>query len=332
MTAGNNDPDDPFAYLYRQEGGEADADGDAAQGRTAAQPGVPRTSYNQVQRVGERRQAPQQQGGGYGYPPQQPQYGQQPPYGQPQHGQQHSYGQQPQAAEAMRQQGGDWDGGRRGQGGGGPQGRGPNSKGLLIGAVAVVAAVAIGIGVAIAGGDNSNDTAAGTGSSPTGADSNLGGSTHDSASPSTSTTAGELPGTMDAATLTLSGGASVADDVKGAKAAGGKYVTGMQTVGATASWTFNAPEKGAYTLYVTYSVPGSDSNSTITVNGEKQSRPLSMKNYAHAPAGDWEKGWTNTYGYINLKQGQNTVAISCEAGNTCDFYLDQFSLKRGQVG
>ena len=45
--------DDPFAYLYRQEGGAADS------GAAAQQPGVPRRSYNQVRAVGE-RQYPQQ--------------------------------------------------------------------------------------------------------------------------------------------------------------------------------------------------------------------------------------------------------------------------------
>lgn len=304
MTAGNND--DPFAYLYRPEGGEADADGDAAPGRTTAQPGVPRTSYNQVQRVGERRQAvPPQQPGGYGRPPQQP-------YGRRQ-------GPQPPATQAMPQTGGGH--------GGGPQG-GPNSRGLLIGAVAVVAAVAIGIGVAIANGDSGTHTAGGGASTTPTA---TGGGSGQSAAPRASATGDALPGVTDASTLTLSGGATVASDISGAQAAGGRYVTGMSTVGASASWTFDVPSGGRYTLFVTYSVPGSDSDSTLTVNGENQSRPLRMKNYAGAPSGNWKKGWTRTYGYISLKGGRNTVAVSCQSGNTCDFYLDQVWLKQGQV-
>ena len=53
MTAENNGTgpapggdEDPFAYLYRQEG---------STGATAQQPGVPRRSYNQVRAVGERQ-------------------------------------------------------------------------------------------------------------------------------------------------------------------------------------------------------------------------------------------------------------------------------------
>ncbi|MCI0383666.1 carbohydrate-binding protein, partial [Streptomyces sp. CNQ085] len=76
MTAGNNgsgtpENDDPFAYLYRSEGGTG---GDA--GAAAPQPGVPRTSYNHVRAVGERRYGGQQ-GQQQGPPPHQPQ---QPPH------------------------------------------------------------------------------------------------------------------------------------------------------------------------------------------------------------------------------------------------------------
>ena len=105
MTAGNNgaskpEDDDPFGYLY--------ADGQAAgaqppgqggygyPGPAAQQPGVPRTSYNQVRTVGERQygQVPPQQA--YGQQSAQDPYGQQSaqqPYGQQGYGQQ-SYGQQ----------------------------------------------------------------------------------------------------------------------------------------------------------------------------------------------------------------------------------------------
>jgi len=66
MTAGNDgtpENDDPFAYLYRSEGGEQ-------QEPEALQPGTPRTSHHQVTRVGERRPPQQPATGGYGYPPQ----------------------------------------------------------------------------------------------------------------------------------------------------------------------------------------------------------------------------------------------------------------------
>ncbi|MFE0627179.1 carbohydrate-binding protein [Streptomyces sp. NPDC058864] len=327
MTAGNNgapEPgsDDPFAYLYRQDGEEP---GQAA----AAQPGVPRTSYNQVQRVGERRPQQPQQQPGYGYPQQQPGYGQQPPaYGQ----QPPAYGQpQPQHAQATQQmpQG---PGGPAGPAGGpgrraaSPRPGGPNSKSLLIGAVAVVAAVAIGIGVAMAGGDDDTPSA---GSTPTATASSDGGKDDTSGEPSAPASAA-MPGVVDAADLKLAGGATVTTGVSGGKGAGGKYVAGMESVGASATWNFSVPEDGAYTLFVEYTVPGADGNATITVNGEKQQRPMSLKNFAQAKAGDYEGGWTKTYSYIRLKQGENTVALSCEAGNQCNYYLDQVSVEQGE--
>lgn len=95
MTPGNNgastpEDDDPFGYLY--EDGQASgatpprSGGYGYPGPSAPhQPGVPRTSYNQVRTVGERQygQVPQQQ---YGQP--QAPHGQQPQqYGQQQYGQ-----------------------------------------------------------------------------------------------------------------------------------------------------------------------------------------------------------------------------------------------------
>src|SRR5882757_1264736 len=108
MTAGNDgtpENDDPFAYLYRSEGGEQ-------QEPEALQPGTPRTSHHQVTRVGERRPPQQPATGGYGYPPQsqpgqggygggqQQQYGAAPTqqYGAPQGAPQ--YGQQPPSYDA----------------------------------------------------------------------------------------------------------------------------------------------------------------------------------------------------------------------------------------
>ncbi|MEU6340044.1 carbohydrate-binding protein [Streptomyces sp. NPDC046977] len=319
MTAGNNgapEPgnDDPFGYLYRQDGEDA--------GQTSvAQPGVPRTSYNQVQRVGERRQ--QQQPPAYGYPqgqqqrPQQPGYGQQPP-------QQPGYGQQPQATQAMPQPAPAGPGG--GRRAAASRSTGPNSKGLLIGAVAVVAAVAIGIGVAMANGSGDDAQAGGT-PSPTAS----AGTGDDTPQPSASDAAGgELPGKTDVASLPLSGGAFITSDVPGANAADGKYVAGMDKVGATVTWKFTAPDDGAYTVFVDYSVPGADGNATITVNGSKQARPISLKNFANAKPGDYEHGWTNSFSYIALNKGENTVTLSCEAGNQCNFYLDRMWLEAGQ--
>ncbi|MEU6809015.1 carbohydrate-binding protein [Streptomyces sp. NPDC046831] len=310
MTPGNNgastpEDDDPFGYLY--------ADGQA----NGAQPpsggyGYP-NSVSRVRTVGQR------------------QYGQQSPtapHGQAQ--QQGAYG-QPGAHYAAP---GTSPGGPSGpratssQGGSGGRGRGPNTKGLLIGAVAVVAAVVVGIGVVMIGGNDDekpNDSAGGA--SPTAAQS-------DGPSPSASDSAAseeDLPA-IDAKALRLDGGAVTASNVKGARADGGVYVTNFNTPGASVTWNVNGiPEDGKYTLFVGYGVPGKDGTATLTVNGTAAGVPVKLKNWANAPAGDYEKGWTKTFNYIQLNKGTNIIKISCEPGNQCDANLDQLWLAKGWV-
>jgi hypothetical protein len=333
MTAGNNgastpEDDDPFGYLY--EDGQAAGAQQRRQGGygypgPVAQPGVPRTSYNQVRTVGERQygqqQVPQQQGQQYGQQqPQQAPYGQQPPYGQA------PPGQQPSAAPETSGQGGHATRQVPAQRGGG-RGRGPNTKGLLIGAVAVVAVVVIGITAALStGGDDkkSNDA------QPTGAPS-VGQSEQPSEAPSgeKDEQPADLP-EQDAATLQLTPPAAAASDVPGAKGAGGAYVSLSGGPGAAAGWKVDIPKGGDYTLFVTYGVPGKDAKTSLFVNDQDR-RSVNMKNFANAPAGAWDKGWTTTYAYIHLTKGSNSIKISCETGDQCDVNLDQLSLKAGQV-
>jgi hypothetical protein len=150
-----------------------------------------------------------------------------------------------------------------------------------------------------------------------------------SSSPSASSSAdpgAELP-KIDAKALLLGGGAATASDIDGAKAAGGVYVSGFNAVGASVTWNMSSLAKsGNYRLYVNYGVPGKDANATLTINGTAQSRPLNMQNFAHAAEGDYEKGWTNTWGDITLNKGTNTIKISCEQGNQCDVNFDQLYL------
>ncbi|GGR50373.1 carbohydrate-binding protein [Streptomyces roseolus] len=326
MAAGNDgankpEDDDPFGYLYAD--GQAPAGGRAPQGggygypRPApAQPGVPRTSYNQVRTVGE-RQYGQQPAQPYVPPQQQAPYGQQhqphPQYAAPET---YGNGQQPPRHTPPPQppRGG---------------GRGPNTKGLLIGAVAVVAVVVAGITAAIIGnqGDKKEQTAGGptTSSAPV----------PPSQDPTTSTEPTEEPTKaplpkQDAASLTLGGVASVGTEIKGAKGPGGSYVS-LNGVGGSASWTVDVPEAGDYTLKIIYSVPGKDADAMLTVNGNAPYK-VNMKNYALAPEGDWEKGWTNTYGYTTLDKGSNSLKISCEQGNACEAIIDQVYLVEGKVG
>ncbi|MFF8861614.1 carbohydrate-binding protein [Streptomyces sp. NPDC015139] len=298
MTPGDNgastpEDDDPFGYLY--------ADGQAR----GAQPpsggyGYP-NSVSRVRTVGERQYGqqstvPQQQGA----------------YGQP-----NAHYQAPETlpggATTSRQpalSGG--DGGRRG----------PNTKGLLIGAIAVVAAVVIGISVAMING-NADDDKSGNeaGSTPTHSQS------HEPSPTNTkSTPAGALP-KADAATdgsVQLAGGAARASDVKGAKADGGAYVAGLNTAGASITWTVKDIQKaGSYRLYVRYGIPGEDADATLSVNGKPNQQPLGMKNFIGSPKGDFEKGWQTTWAPVTLTKGPNTLTISCGQGNQCNALIDQ---------
>lgn len=311
MTPGNNgastpEDDDPFGYLY--------ADGQAR----GAQPpsggyGYP-NAVNRVRAVGERQygqqpaQAPQQPGqtAAYGQVPQQAGYGQS-----------NAHYQAPETlpggAPTTRQQ--------AYGGGGGGRSRGPNTKGLLIGAIAVVAAVVIGIGVAMLGGDD-DDTAGNTGGSSTGSTADQGREPSASAS-GTTAEEGKLP-KIDAKALRLEGGTTTASDVKGAKAAGGIYVTGFNQVGAKVTWNVSGIKKTrAYRLYVRYGIPGVDANAMLTVNGKTNTQPLGMKNFINSPKGDLEKGWQTTWAPVTLNKGTNVIEIACNEGNQCDANIDQ---------
>ena len=134
---------------------------------------------------------------------------------------------------------------------------------------------------------------------------------------------------QDAATLTLGGAATTGKDIPGAKAAGGAYVVLAQP-GDSATWTVDVPEAGAYTLSIDYGVPGTDAKTSLTVNDAAKPVSINMKNFAGAPAGDASKGWTNTFNFINLKKGSNTIKISCEQGDVCGVNLDQLKLKAGE--
>ncbi|MEU6476252.1 CBM35 domain-containing protein [Streptomyces sp. NPDC047017] len=317
MTPGDNGPstpedDDPFGYLYAD--GQANGAQPPSGGGGYGYPG----SVNRVRAVGQ-RQYGQAQTAAYGQVPQQaPTAPQQGAYGRPNA---HYAAPEtlPGGAQPPRQ---------AGQGAGGGGRRGPNTKGLLIGAVAVVAAVVIGIGVAMIGDkpDHKGGDKAG-GVTPTAPQSAR-------SSPSASSSVapdGRLP-KIDAKALLLGGGATTASSVKGAQADGGVYVTNFNNAGASVTWTVNGiPDAGKYSLYVGYGVPGKDGTATLTVNGTPSTTPVKLSNFAHGPAGDYQKGWTRTYNWIQLNKGTNTLKVSCEQGNQCDANLDQLWLVKGWV-
>lgn len=348
MTAGqdgtpeNPENDDPFGYLYRSEDG-------------SQQPAAPRTSYNQVQRVGERRPQPQQQPQaqpGYGYPPQQG--GQPGGYGYPQQAppaQQGGYGypqQQPgpaayQGQEPYQGQGGGQppygqqrqpeygpgradDGGHRGGGSGG--GMDGNRKGLLIGAIAVVVAVAIGIAFAMtnSSGDKSEADGKST-ASPTATASEA---------PTTGPTPSATPtqfvsDNVDAATLTLGGGAAPSNEWTGANATNGTYVGNMGQTGASVTWTVTVPEDGDYTFFIDYGNAGKDTTLSLAVNGKLRTTPVNFRNYGSST--EWDKAWNNTtYAYVTLTKGSNTLQLlRQDSDKENGVNLDQMWLKQGKV-
>ncbi|MEU8992469.1 CBM35 domain-containing protein [Streptomyces sp. NPDC048558] len=314
MTSGNNgastpEDDDPFGYLYAD--GQANGAQPPSGGGGYGYPG----SVNRVRPVGQRQYGQQAPTAAYGQIPQQ-----QGTYGQP-----NAHYAAPEthpggvttASQQPSYSGGHGSGGRGG----------PNTKGLLIGAIAVVAAVVIGISVAMLGGDGEKDDAGGdTGSTPTQSES---GDSRPSASSSAGAGAADLPA-VDAKALRLEGGTATASDFKGAKAAGGVYVTNFNQVGAKVIWSVNGIEKaGSYRLYVRYGIPGKDANATLLVNGTANTQPLNMENFGNTPEGDWEKGWKTTWANVNLNKGTNTIEVACNDGNQCDAVLDQMYLSKG---
>lgn len=200
---------------------------------------------------------------------------------------------------------------------------------MLIAAVAVVAAVAIGIGAAVTFGDkdkDKNDKGNAAGGQQSAQPQN---SSSAQPSPSTSPEAPLPKADASGAGMSLTGGAHLEGTVPGAKSAGGQYVGGLNAAGAAATWTVDVAKAGQYKLKMVYGVPGKDASTTLTINGEAQSRPVNMKNFSQAKPGEWDKGWTNTWSLVTLKQGTNTIKISCEAGNQCEVNLDQLWLEKG---
>ncbi|GGT66184.1 CBM35 domain-containing protein [Streptomyces purpureus] len=317
MAAGNNgastpEDDDPFGYLYAD--GQATGTQSPRQGGgygypgPAAQPGVPRTSYNQVRAVGERQ---------YGQVPHQHQPQQ--PYGQPtaQYAAPETYGQVPPQSGPRHPQPQ-----RPGRGG-------PNTKGLLLGAIAVVAVVVIGITAAVlTNGDEKKEAGGGTPS---------GGSTQVQESPSARPSeSADQPSTdlpkQDAATLRLGPPAALATDIKGAEGTDGAYVTNFNAVGASVTWKAKVETKGKYRLYVRYAIPMVDANATLTINGKANTSPIGLKNFRHSTDPAWENNWQTTWAPVELKQGDNEIKISCEQGNQCNAILDWLEVRPDTPG
>ncbi len=327
MTAANNgtstpEDDDPFGYLY-EDGQAAGAvpprSGGYGYPGPAAQPGVPRTSYHQVGTVGQRQYGQQQYG--QQVPPQQA-------YGQQRYNQPNAH-----YAAPETQPGGAPTRPVPPVGGGGGRSGGPNTRGLLIGAVAVVAVVVLGIGIALmtsGGKDDKDPQAGGTG----GGGSTAGATTEPSKEPTEKAEKDEKPAVQlpkqDAATLKLGGTATTDKAVKGAEGPGGLYIAGFNAVGSSLTWQANIDKPGEYRFYMRYSIPAKDANATLTVNGKPNTQPVGLKNFIHSSDPNLEKNWQTTWAPVNLTQGQNTIKLSCEQGNQCDALLDWVEIRTAE--
>ncbi|KAB8158835.1 hypothetical protein FH609_029050 [Streptomyces sp. 3MP-14] len=280
MSAGNSGQgtpdggDDPFAYLYRPEAGQAPP------------PAAPRQpSYNQVRPVGERtfggqqgyRQqhspdaryaAPETQPGGYGGPP----------------------------SDRRR---GDQDNRR---------------NGLLIGAIAVVLAVVIGVGAAILfSGDGEGDEASGEETAePTddgeGEDEGASGDEEPSEEPEPD----ELPA-ADITQLPLTGGAALEATFQGSRSEAGSYIALLNRQGSTITWTFDFQgEPGMYRVYMGYSTISDGQSLSFSVNGTPREDPVDLQDY-NPNSDSWDDSWAHTYNLVELVEGENTLQYSCTA-------------------
>jgi hypothetical protein len=310
MTAEDNgvpEDDDPFAYLYRGQEGEAP--------RSAPQPGVPRTSYQQATQVGRTQ---------YGQRPQQP------PYGQPQVPQQQAYQQQQQQqfqqtapiAPVGPPQGGGRAGSRPGAGGGG---RGGSNRAVMLGAAGVVLAVVIGISVALLHTGTPKSSASAEGGSSAGASTTASAPASPSASPSASAA---LPGATNVSGMQLGGNAVVMNNHTGGASTDGKFVP-LTAAGMSITWlNVTVPTAGQYTFWVHYAnAAGSTSADpfTMTVNGKQTSQTINLQNWISGNT-DWDKAWQRSYASVTLNAGSNTIALSYGGGSSAGVNVDQLGL------
>ncbi|WP_326597536.1 hypothetical protein [Streptomyces sp. NBC_01803] len=296
MSAGNSgrgtpdEPDDPFAYLYRPEG-----DAPPPQ-QTLRQP-----SYNQVRPVGERTF-----GGQQGYRQQ-----------------------QAPARPDARYAAPETQVGGRPPNGGGPHDRrrapGPDQRrnGLLIGAIAVVLAVVLGVGAAIlfSGGEENQGANDGESSAPTGnADDEQDGDDPTDPPADEETEAPDLP-VADLTRLQFGNGAALESTFQNARSDTGAYIAVQGRPNATITWTFDFEgEPGQYYLYTGYSTITDGQAMGFSVNGTPRTDPVDMQDYSTA-SDAFDDSWVRTFNLVELVQGSNTVTLTCD--RPCDVAIDQ---------
>jgi hypothetical protein len=298
MSVGNNgsgapdEGDDPFAYLYRPEGGEP------------RQPQAPRQpSYNQVRPVGERSFGGQQQG--YRTQPQPDAY-----YAAPE-----------------TQPGGRPPGGTPAPAGHRAAPPEPRRTGLLLGAIGVVLAVVVGVGAAVmlSGGDDTDATGNET-PGPTATEDASGGGGDaeggDDEPTGEEEPAGELP-EAELSALELGNGVQVESSIEGARSADGSYVAVQGRPNGSVGWTVDFQgEPGQYYFYIGYAAISDGQSMGFTVNGTPRPDPVDMQDYGHS--GEWPSSWYSTWKLVDLVEGENTFQLTC--GDSCDVLIDQVFL------
>lgn len=307
MTVGTEgEPDDPYGYLYRPGPGEA-------QGGQAAPEGFGSSPYVQV---GQTR---------YG----QPQPYQPPPAHDPQ-ATQPVPGVSPQPAPGGGPPPGQVPSPRRDGGhGGGSRGTSRGGRGPVIGAVvAIVVVVAVIVAVVAMNGDD-KDKKAETGTSPTPSAATSAQSSAPASSAPPSSAGPERIGAVEAEDATLAGGAAKANDGKGYT--GNGFVAGLGN-GSSITWTAEVPKDGQYYLRIVYSNPESGKGAdgqrqfkplAVAANGKTSSTPIKL----YGLNGD---SFGYTWGIVTLKEGSNSLALTCTEAAGCPVKVDNVSLSTTQ--
>lgn len=290
--------DDPFGYLYRPEGGQGGA----------GQPQAPQPppSYHQVRPVGERSFGGQQRGAG--------------------HGQQDAYYAAPETQPGGAH-GGHGGHGGRGRGDAGP----PKRNGLLIGAIAVVAAVVVGVGAAVIFSNGDSDDSDQSQGDPTvdPTDDHRDEDTNpeeedpgDEEEDEDGDPDAELPTADITSDIQLSAGAVLESNIPGARSPSGAYIGGMNNHNATMTWVIDFQgEPGQYYFNVGYTLL-SDQSLSFAVNSEIRNDKFDLRKWV-TTADDLEGNWTRDYRLVDLEPGENTFHIGCTAGDKCDVYIDR---------
>lgn len=122
----------------------------------------------------------------------------------------------------------------------------------------------------------------------------------------------------------LSGGTSVASNHQDVTGTG--FVAGYEQSGARTTWTVhNVPQSGSALLTVRYAnFQGSDSQITtrtldLSLNGG------AATSLSFTPTMSWDS-WQTITRSVNLNAGTNTIALTCDAGNSCKINLDSIAI------